>query len=178
MFGFAAGPSYVMEGGTANLGLLDQRFALEWVKRHIKTFGGDPSRITVMGQSAGAGSIVHQVTAYGGQRESPFSQAIIQSPGFYPITSNYQMENDYQLTLEVAGCKSAPSGLDCLKSCSEEKLKQVNRDVIDSAPYGQFVVCVSILLLSTNSLHSIVWPSCGWCFYSSTTRQSSCRWSI
>ena len=60
-FGFSAG-STIQSDGVSNAGLLDQRFALDWVQKHISKFGGDPKRVTVIGESAGGGSIMHQIT--------------------------------------------------------------------------------------------------------------------
>lgn len=57
----ALGWLYV-RGETANVGLLDQEAAIRWVVEHISVFGGDPSRLTLMGQSAGAGSIACMLT--------------------------------------------------------------------------------------------------------------------
>jgi carboxylesterase type B len=60
-FGFSAG-STIQSDGVSNAGLLDQRFALDWVQKHISKFGGDPQRVTLIGESAGGGSIMHQIT--------------------------------------------------------------------------------------------------------------------
>ncbi|WP_407318798.1 carboxylesterase family protein [Isoptericola halotolerans] len=67
-------------GRSANLGLLDLVEALRWVHRHVEAFGGDPERVTVLGQSAGADLVAHVHGADGA--EGLVKRAILQSAPF------------------------------------------------------------------------------------------------
>ncbi|KAL2823260.1 Alpha/Beta hydrolase protein [Aspergillus cavernicola] len=62
----------------ANLGLLDQRAALRWIQTNISIFGGDPGNVTVVGQSAGADSIICLLVAQ--ETKGLFHRAILLSP--------------------------------------------------------------------------------------------------
>ena len=74
-YGFLGG-SELSANGVANAGLLDQRAALMWVQRHISKFGGDPSKVTMIGGSAGGGSAINQMIMYGGVNNPPFRAVI------------------------------------------------------------------------------------------------------
>ena len=78
--GFFAHPALdkAVPNGPANFGLLDQIAALQWVRRHIASFGGDPSQVTVFGQSAGAQSVLALMASPPAQ--GLFQRAIAQSP--------------------------------------------------------------------------------------------------
>ena len=85
VLGFLSHPELTAEQGrSGNYGMMDQIAALQWIKDNIAQFGGDPSNITVFGQSAGAMSVKNLLT-------SPLSKdllakAIIQSGGGLSIS--------------------------------------------------------------------------------------------
>ena len=67
-FGFLSSED-VKQNGQVNAGLLDQRFALHWVQDYIQKFGGNPEKVTLAGESAGAGSVMLHAMAYGGKQD-------------------------------------------------------------------------------------------------------------
>ena len=104
-FGFLAGPSFTLSPNTVpNAGLYDQLLALEWVQKYIPQFGGNKDEVTVMGVSAGAGSIMHLISGFGGDKKPMFKRAIPMSTGFFPTSGHAASEVVYKDFERRAGC--------------------------------------------------------------------------
>lgn len=131
--GWIAGPTFSDEGGTENAGLYDLSLALEWIQQYIHLYGGDPNRVTLMGESSGAAMTVYQVTAYGGTRgDAPFQQAYVNSPASSPQTSAYRSEEYYQDFLRYANSTSLAD----LRNLSSEQAIAATELLAFHAPYG------------------------------------------
>ncbi|PBK78742.1 alpha/beta-hydrolase [Armillaria solidipes] len=141
LFGFLAGEE-VKVNGRLNAGLLDQQFALQWVQEHIAKFGGDPGRVTIWGESAGAGSVLQQVIANDGKTFPPLFRAAITSSSFLP--SQYAF-NDvvpeflYNSVVSRTNCTSAANPLACLRNADVNVLEQININLCGSGFFGTFV---------------------------------------
>ncbi|KAK0205335.1 Alpha/Beta hydrolase protein [Desarmillaria ectypa] len=132
-FGFLGG-SLLAADGVINAGLLDQRAALQWVQRYIGQFGGDSSRVTIWGQSAGAGSTMFQVMANGGENEGLFHAAMGDSPSmnYMPLYNDSYPEELFSQFASLAGCGGLGSDtLKCLRAANSSVLTVAGNATID-----------------------------------------------
>ncbi|KIK03015.1 hypothetical protein K443DRAFT_95874 [Laccaria amethystina LaAM-08-1] len=132
-FGFLATPAFRDPAyGDLNAGFLDQIEALRWVKRNIAAFGGDSTKVTINGQSAGGSSVgLHLVAEEG---DVLFRAAIVQSLYRTPLPSPEEQESLFQFYARTAGCHagSVASKMACLRNASVSALARAQ----DAAMYS------------------------------------------
>ncbi|KAH7397702.1 carboxylesterase [Cadophora sp. MPI-SDFR-AT-0126] len=116
ILGFPGNPD-----GQNNIAFLDQRLAIEWVRDNIANFGGDPERITLFGQSAGAASTDYLTYAYS---SDPIVKGIIaQSGTVFAFGLPYPAETiaaNWYTVSETVGCGNASTDateiLECMRT--------------------------------------------------------------
>ncbi|KAL2194689.1 Alpha/Beta hydrolase protein [Corynascus similis CBS 632.67] len=129
----------VKKRGAVNAGMLDQVFALAWVKLHIRKFGGDPNRVTIAGESAGGGSVLYHSIALRGKLGSLlYSQGIAASPY---LVAQYKYDDTvptsrYYAFSQAAGCPSSGDVFDCIVSKDTDMLQQASFAVTQQSVYG------------------------------------------
>lgn len=119
-------------GSTGNLGLLDQQAALRWVHQTIASYGGDPSQVTIFGESAGGISVCAQLVSFGAT--GLFQRAITESgPCTLPAQPLASAESQGIELENKLGChpQSGPGGAAAALACIRTKSAQ---QVIEALP--------------------------------------------
>lgn len=151
LFGFFGHPALQRNDQPGvNFGILDQQFALDWIQRNIEKFGGDPSNVTIAGESSGGDSVIAHLVSPGSAHK--FQHAISMSgnaivlkyPNFgapKPLSWAAQVSQDFAKEVgcvrgDVAKCLRSLSTKDVLAHQSSYTAQQVIVDgkVIPKAP--------------------------------------------
>ncbi|XP_070808807.1 fatty acyl-CoA hydrolase precursor, medium chain-like isoform X1 [Pituophis catenifer annectens] len=168
-----------------NWGLLDQVAALQWVQENIEAFGGDPSCVTIFGESAGGFSV-------GAQILSPLSKGLfhraisesgtVQLPGFFI----QHPEVLAQKVASAANCETtSPAMLLCLRNKTEGELNSLisrllpELHLIPAVVDGEFILKAPEELLASKELHAVPYligvnnNEYGWLLYGSSLLNNS-----
>src|SRR6185436_19088096 len=163
VFGFLAHPDLTKESPThssGNYAFLDQIAALKWVKKNIAAFGGDPDRVTIAGQSAGAFSV--NALAASPVSKGLFQRVIAESGGMFNT-------DERTLTLQAAEQKGIKI-LETVKAISIEEMRNKPADeLIKAVGFGMvgpvidgYVLPTSVYDIYSNGKQNDVPVLTGW----------------
>ncbi|WYZ44121.1 hypothetical protein EsH8_VII_000557 [Colletotrichum jinshuiense] len=116
IFGFPGNPATA-----SNLGLLDMRLALEWIRDNADAFGGDVNRITIFGQSAGAGMTDFYSYAYASDPIASGFVLMSATVNGFPALSNSTTNPKWFSIAERAGCGSNTTDAEAISACMVSK---------------------------------------------------------
>jgi para-nitrobenzyl esterase len=135
-FGFLAHPALAGEDehqATGYYGTLDQIAALQWVQRNVERFGGDPARVLVFGESAGAVSVCRLLVSP--LAKGLFSSALLES-GACVATPLAKAEEKGLTVAQAVGCEG-PNAAACLRGVSATTLAQTTPSSVDISAVGR-----------------------------------------
>ncbi len=138
--GFLAHPALSAESTdhvSGNYGIKDQQFALQWVRRNIAVFGGDPDNVTIFGESAGGLGVLSQLASP--RASGLFHRAIVES-GAYELTLPTMADTESQGLAFATSVGCGNQTAECLRSISVETIL-ANQGTIDINSPSAFGIC-------------------------------------
>lgn len=155
VFGFVGHPALSEEGGgsSGEYGVLDQIAALEWVRDNIAAFGGDPTNVTLFGDSAGSFDSVAIIASPLGQ--GLVQRAALQTESWWALNGVGTIADAEQIGVDVAdsvGCSEEPDVAACLRALPAEALVSA-AGFLDVSPWvgGEVLPRSPIELISEQS---------------------------